>query len=137
MSEALAVEDVVAKDEADVVIPNEVGTDKEGLRQAVGGGLLSVLKVDAPGGAVAEEAAEGGEVVRGGDDEDLADASQHEYGDGVVNHGLVVHGDHLLGDAFGDGVEACARSAREYDSFHKLDFILSAYGPISSVLLFI
>ena len=86
--------------------------------QSVGRGLFGVFKANAPIRSVAQETAEGGQVLGGGDDEHLADTGQHEHRDGVINHGFVVDGDHLFGDALGDGVEACAGASGQYDSFH-------------------
>ena len=47
-AEAGAVEDVVAEDERDRVVADEVGADEERLGQAVGAGLHGVRELDAP-----------------------------------------------------------------------------------------
>ena len=77
--EALAVEDVVAEDQAHVVTADEIASEDERLGQALGTRLLDIAEADAEVAAVAEETAEGGQVLGRGDDEDVADAGQHEH----------------------------------------------------------
>ena len=62
-----------------------------------------------------------------GNDEDVPDAGQHKGGQRVVDHGLVVDGDELLGDGPGGGEQARPRAAGEYDSPHRAP--RSAVGP--------
>ena len=95
--QAVAVEDVVAEDEGTRLAGDEVLADGEGLRQAVGAGLLGVGQVHAVARAVPEQALEVGQVRRRGDDQDVPDARQHEGGQRVVDHGLVVDRQQLLG----------------------------------------
>ena len=113
-----AVEDIVAQDEADGVVADEVFADEEGLREAIRGGLLGVFEVDAVVGAVAQEALEARQVLRGADDQDVPDTRQHQHADGVVDHRLVVDGQQLFADALGDRVETGAGAAGEDDAFH-------------------
>ena len=135
--EAAAVEDVVAQHEAGAVVADELLADDEGLREAVGGGLLGVFEVDAVVGAVAQEAFEAGEVVGGGDDEDVADTREHQGRDGVIDHRLVVDGEQLFADALGDGVQSCAGPSGENDSFHvnMLILLVSIGGSLREVML--
>ena len=44
----------------------------------------------------------------GGDDQYIPDASQHEDGEGIVDHGFVVNGLELFADHARDGIEAGA-----------------------------
>ena len=89
-AEAVAVEDVVAEHEGARLAGDEVLADGEGLRQAVGAGLLGIGEVHAVARAVPEQALEVGQVRRRGDDQDVPDARQHEGAKRVVDHGLVV-----------------------------------------------
>ena len=84
-----------------------------------GEGLDGVGEGEAPVFAGAEELLETGGVFGGGDDEDVADAGEHEGREGVVDHRLVVDGEELLGDGLGDGVEAGSGASGEDDSFHR------------------
>ena len=123
--QAVAVEDVVAEHERARLAGDELLADGEGLRQAVGAGLLGVGEVHAVARAVPEQALEVGEVRRRGDDQDVPDARQHEGGQRVVDHGLVVDRQQLLGGHERERVQAGAGPAGEDDAFHiKIQSIL-------------
>ena len=111
LGEAHAVENVVAEHEAGAVVANELLADNERLCQTVGTGLLGILEMYANLAAVTQQATETREVVRGGDDENLAYARVHESRDGIVNHRLVENRNQLLADAFRNGVEAGSGAA--------------------------
>ena len=116
--QAVAVEDVVAQHQGARLAVNELLADGEGLRQAVGARLLGVGEVHAVARAVPEQALEVGEVRRRGDDQDVPDARQHEGGQRVVDHGLVVDRQQLLGGHERERVQARAGPAGEDDAFH-------------------
>ena len=116
--QAVAVEDVVAEHERARLAGDELLADGEGLGQAVRRGLLGVGEIDAVARAVPEQALEVGEVGRGGDDQDVPDARQHEGGQRVVDHGLVVDRQQLLGGHERERVQARAGPAGEDDAFH-------------------
>lgn len=118
--QAVAVEDVVAEHERTRLAVDELLGDGEGLRQAVGARLLGVGQVHAVARAVPEQALEVGEVRRRGDDQDVADARQHEGGQRVVDHGLVVDRQQLLGGHERERVQARAGPAGEDDAFHRI-----------------
>ena len=117
--QAVAVEDVVAEHQGARLAVNELLADGECLRQAVRRGLLGVGKVHAVARAVPEQALEVGKVGRRGDDQDVPDARQHEGGQRVVDHGLVVDRQQLLGGHERERVQARAGTAGEDDAFHK------------------
>lgn len=117
--QAVAVEDVVAEHERARLAVDELLADGEGLRQAVRARLLGVGEVNAVARAVPEQALEVGEVGRRGDDQDVPDARQHEGGQRVVDHGLVVDRQQLLGGHERERVQARAGPAGEDDAFHK------------------
>ena len=117
--QAVAVEDVVAEHQRARLAVDEVLADGEGLRQAVRRGLLGIGQVHAVARAVAEQALEVGEVGRGGDDQDVPDARQHEGAERVVDHGLVVDRQQLLGGHERERVQASAGPAGEDDAFHS------------------
>lgn len=122
--EARAVEDVVAQDEADAVLAHKLLADDEGLGQSVGTRLLGIAEAHTQLAAIAQQTAEARQVVGRGDDEDVADAGEHQRRDGIIDHRLVIYGDELLADALGDGVEAGAGSASQNDSFHVVFCLL-------------
>lgn len=117
--QAVAVEDVVAEHQGARLAVNELLADGEGLRQAVRRGLLGVGEVHAVARAVPEQALEVGQVRRRGDDQDVPDARQHEGGQRVVDHGLVVDRQQLLGGHERERVQARAGTSGEDDAFHK------------------
>lgn len=117
--QAVAVEDVVAEDERARLAGDEPLADGEGLREAVRARLLCVGEVHAVARAVPEQALEVGQVGRRGDDQDVTDARQHEGGQRVVDHGLVVDRQQLLGGHERERVQARAGPAGEDDAFHN------------------
>ena len=117
--QAVAVEDVVAEHEGARLAGDELLADGERLGQAVGARLLCVGQVHAVARAVPEQALEVGEVGRRGDDQDVPDARQHEGGQRVVDHGLVVDRQQLLGGHERERVQAGAGTAGEDDAFHS------------------
>lgn len=117
--QAVAVEDVVAEHQGARLAGDELLADGEGLGQAVRRGLLGVGEVHAVARAVPEQALEVGEVRRRGDDQDVTDARQHEGGQRVVDHGLVVDRQQLLGGHERERVQARAGPACEDDAFHS------------------
>ena len=116
--QAVAVEDVVAEHQRARLAGDELLADGEGLGQAVRARLLGVGEVHAVARAVPEQALEVGEVRRRGDDQDVADARQHEGAKRVVDHGLVVDRQQLLGGHERERVQAGAGPAGEDDAFH-------------------
>ena len=118
--QAVAVEDVVAQHQGARLSADEVLADGEGLRQAVRRGLLRVGEAHAVARTVPEQALEVGQVGRRGDDQDVADARQHEGGQRVVDHGLVVDRQQLLGGHERERVQARAGPAGEDDAFHNI-----------------
>ena len=116
--QAVAVEDVVAEHQGARLAVDELLADGEGLREAVGARLLGVGEVHAVARAVPEQALEVGEVRRGGDDQDVPNARQHEGAKRVVDHGLVVDRQQLLGGHERERVQARAGTAGEDDAFH-------------------
>ena len=118
-AEAVAVEDVVAEHQGARLAGDELLADGEGLGQAVRAWLLAVGEVDAVARAVPEQALEVGEVRRRGDDQDVPDARQHEGGQRVVDHGLVVDRQQLLGGHERERVQARAGPAGEDDALHN------------------
>ena len=116
--QAVAVEDVVAEHQRARLAGDELLADGEGLGQAVRARLLGVGEAHAVARAVPEQALEVGQVRRRGDDQDVPDARQHEGAKRVVDHGLVVDRQQLLGGHERERVQARAGPAGEDDAFH-------------------
>eukprot|EP01135_Chromosphaera_perkinsii_P011152 Nk52_evm1s2353 gene=Nk52_evmTU1s2353 len=75
---ALAVEQVVAEHQGDLVAVQELLTESEGLGQTVRRGLDGVLEVHAEAVAVAEDPLECPLILGRGDDQDVPDPREHE-----------------------------------------------------------
>ena len=116
--------------------PDEALADGEGLGQAVGARLLGVGEVHAVARAVPEQALEVGEVGRRGDDQDVPDSRQHEGGQRVVDHGLVVDRQQLLGGHERERVQAGAGPACEDNAFHELASFRMALVIMTTFKLF-
>jgi xanthine dehydrogenase molybdopterin-binding subunit B len=69
---------------------------------------------------VAEEALERALVLGRGDDEDRADPREHERGERIVDHRLVVDRDELLAHREGQRVQAGAGAAGENDPLYGI-----------------
>jgi len=120
LGEMLAVEDVVAEDQAHRVVADEFLADQEGLGQAVRRGLLGIAEADPELAAVAQQVAVLRQVLWCGDDQDLADTGEHQHRDRIVGHGFVVDRQQLLGYPEGDRVQPGAGAAGEDDSLHAM-----------------
>ncbi len=117
--QAVSVKDIVAENERRVVIPHKVFAEYKGLSQAVGHGLLAIAKLATDFRTVAQELFKKGQILRCGYDQYLVDSGLHQGGQGVVYHGLVVHGHQLFADSQCQRVETGALAPGEDDSFHS------------------
>ena len=116
--QAVAVEDVVAEHERAGLARDPGLPYREGLRQAVGRGLLGVGERHAEARAVAQQPLEVREVGGGGDEQDVPDPGEHEGRQRVVDHRLVVDRQQLLARDERERVQAGAGSAGEDDALH-------------------
>jgi hypothetical protein len=124
-----AVEDVVAEDQRDRLVTDEVRTDQERLGKALGAGLHRIAELDADLGPVTEEPAETVLVLGRGDHQDLADSGIHQQGQRVVDHRLVVDRHQLLADRLGDRVQPRPAASGQNDSAHSLTLTVPAEPP--------
>ncbi len=92
----IAVEQIVAQDQPDAIAADEVATDDEDLGDAARLGLHGVADREPPLPAIAEQPAIRVLVLRIDDQQDLAAARQHQRGERVVDHRLVVDRQELL-----------------------------------------
>ena len=113
----MAVEDVVAQHQRAGLAAHEVFAQDEGLRQAVRAGLHAVAQVQAPLRAVTQQVLKARGVLRRADDQDVADAGQHQRGERVVHHRLVVDRQQLLAHRQRGRVQPGAGAPGEDDAF--------------------
>ena len=118
-AKAVAVENIVAEDHGAGVAADEVRPDQKRLRQTVRMRLHRVGQPDAELAAVAEQTLEARGIVGRRNDEDVADAREHERRERVVDHGLVVHRQQLLGRDPRERVQPRPGAPGEDDAFHS------------------
>lgn len=102
-----------------MVVSDVLLAKDEGLRETVRRRLLHVAEVDAELRSIAKQTLELAYIVRGGYDQDVADAREDEGGQRIVDHWLVIDRDQLFRDAMGDRVQAGAGSARKNEALHE------------------
>src|SRR5207244_10630117 len=101
-----AVENVVAEGQGYPVAADESPADDERLGQALRARLRRVFDGEAEMRSVAEQPLESVLVLRGRDDQNPRDAREHQGGEGIVDHRLVVDRDQLCTDGVGERVAA-------------------------------
>src|SRR5262249_62123296 len=104
LGEAVAVEDVVPEREGHAAAADELTPDDERLCESVRTGLDRPRDRQAERLAVPQQPTERLLLVRRGDQQDLPDSRQHEGGERIVDHRLVVSGQELLAYPRGEGV---------------------------------
>jgi len=114
--QALAVKDIVAQDQAARMRGDERLADDEGLRQSTRFRLYRVVQADSPAASVSQQVPKTPRVAGRGNDQDLAHPRQHEYGEGIVDHGLVIDRQQLFADGAGQGIKPGASAARKHDA---------------------
>ena len=111
--QVVAVKEVVAQHQGRGPFLQEIRPDQEGLGQSIGTGLDRVLDRQAPGRSIPQEPLEGGLIRRRGEDQHLPDPRQHQRGEGIAHHRIVVHRHQLLADGAGEGGQPGAAAARQ------------------------
>ena len=114
----VGVDQVVAERQGAGLAGDPVAADQEGLGDAVRSRLLGVGEAHAEPLAVAQQAAELRQVLRRGDHQDVADAGQHQGGQRVVHHRLVVDRQQLLGRRQRHRMQPRAGAAGQQDPLH-------------------
>ncbi|MCY1230965.1 hypothetical protein D9M72_434000 [compost metagenome] len=109
----MAMEDVVAKDQRGRIIADKVAADDERLRQPVWRRLYRILQVDPPLASVAEHVGKARCVFRRRDNQDVPNPCQHQRGQRIVDHRLVVNRQQLLRNRSRDRIQAGTGSASE------------------------
>ena len=120
LAQAVTMENIVPQDQADRVIADKLLTDKEGLSQPIWTGLYRILDTDAPLTAIAQNALIGGLIVWRADHQDFADPRQHQGGERVVDHRLVVDRQQLFVDAECCRMQTGTAATSQNDAFHYI-----------------
>ena len=117
LDQVMPMKNIVAQHQRAGLPRHKAAANDEGLRQAVWAGLHRIRNIHAPLASVAQEFGKAGRVLRGGDQQHLADAGQHQGAQGVVDHRLVVHRHQLLADCLRNRVKPRTRAAGQNDAF--------------------
>src|SRR5690606_26500729 len=117
-AETIAVEDVVAENQADAAVTDKLLTDQERLSQSVRRGLFGITKRDTEIRTIAKQLAKVRQIVGRGNHQNLANSRQHQYRKRVIDHRFVVDGQQLLGNAPGNGMQSGTGSTGQNDAFH-------------------
>ena len=131
-AQAMAVEHVVAEDQRDAIVADEFPPQDEGMGEADRLFLNDVVELDAPGRAVAEQALIERQMLARRDQQDIADARQHQHRQRVVDHRLVVDRQQLLVDGERRRIEPRARAAGENDALHGMSLLVSKRSIVSA-----
>ena len=113
----LPVKDVVAQDQDRSVVADKIRADEKRLRDPFRLRLNRVFEADPELRAVAEKIAQHRNVFRGRDDEDFAQAAEHEGGERIADHRFIVNREQLFADDFRQRIKTRARAAGEEDGF--------------------
>ncbi len=119
----MAEEQVVAQHQGARLVGDELAVEQKGLGDARRLRLLDVFQAQAPLTAVAQQTLEQGRVMRRGNDEDFPDTGQHQAGQRVIDHRLVVDRQQLLRHGNGQRVKPGAGTAGQDDAFHDDFFV--------------
>ena len=125
--ETVAVEDVIPQHHGAHVVPDEFLADHKRLGQAIRGGLHRVLQVQSKLAAVPQQRLKARGIRGGGNNQDILNPRQHQRGQGVVNHGLVIHGQQLFAGYHGQRVQPGTRAAGQNNSLHGNTSFLGQY----------
>ena len=118
-----AVKNVVAQNEGDRVGADKRVGDQKGLGDAGGFWLLAIINVQSPFPAVGQELPEAGQILRRGDETNLAHAVFNQGGQGIIDHRFVINWLQLFAGDQGEREEARTGPAGEYYSLHRFLFM--------------
>ena len=117
----VALDDVVAQDDADLLAVGEVLGQRQGVGDAAFAFLVGVVDVlQAELFAVGQQAQEIARVAAAGDDQDVLDPGVHQRLDGIVDHRLVIDRQQMLVGDFGEREQTASRTSGQHDTFHRL-----------------
>ena len=113
----MPVEKIVTEHQGRRRIAKKFRTDQESLRQSVWARLFRIRKMHSKLGAITQQTAKSREVVWRGDDQYLANPCQHQHGNRIIDHRLVIDRHQLLADSQCQRMEARSGASGEDDSF--------------------
>src|SRR5713226_5200911 len=88
--QSVSEEYVVPEHHGHAITSNEISSNDKGFSKSGGFGLLRIAQTNAPLATVAEQPFELTTIDRRGDNENVADACQHQGRQRIVDHRLVI-----------------------------------------------
>ena len=119
-AELRRIEDIVAQNEADVVVSDELRADQQGVRDAACDFLHLIGDVDAEAAARTEQTVERAFFSGRNDDQNIPDAGFEEHSEGIINHRFVVNGQQRLAHRARHGIKTRAFSRGKNNTFHVI-----------------
>ena len=117
-AQVVAVENIVAQNEADLIVSDEALANEKCVGNAPLHLLNAVGDVQAKLRAVSKELDKGIHFIRRHDDEDVADARLHQNGHRIVDQRLIIHGNERLADRERHRIHPRSLACGENDTFH-------------------
>ncbi len=115
-----SVEDIVPQDQCHRIAPDEILRNQKCLRDPLRLRLLPILHRNPHPRSVAKQLPEQGQVIRGGNQAELADPALDQSGQRVIDHRLVVDGLQLLARHQRQGKQTRPRAAGQNDALHAV-----------------
>ena len=85
--------------------------NQEGLSDVLQTGLRQAFKTQTKLRSICHELTKAGQIFGSGDDQDFPNTGQHQCGQRVIDHGLVVDGQQAFAHGVSNRIKACARAA--------------------------
>ena len=111
------VEQVIAENETNGRRTDEPLSDNESLRDAARRGLRGIGEPHAQPLPATQQILEPRQILRRGYDEDVPDATEHQNGDRIIDHRLVVDREQLLAGHLRDRMQTGSGPAGQNDAF--------------------
>ena len=121
------IEDIIAQNKANRVIPDELGADEQRVRDAACNLLHLVGDVDAEAAAGTEQTVERAFLSGRDDDENIADTGLQERSQRIVDHRFIVYRQQRFAYRTCHRVQARALTGGKNDSFHWLFLYLYVF----------
>ena len=114
------VENIIAENQCNGIISDELFSDNERLSQPFRFRLDSIGEFHAKAGTIFQKTLETGLIFGSRNDENITDPGEHQHADGIVDHRFVIHTEKLFGYAKSDGMKPRSGSACKYNTFHNI-----------------
>ena len=116
---ALSIENIVAQNEGNAVVSDEIRADQKCVCQSAGRLLNRIGHRKSQLLACTEQFFKSRQIPGRGNNQNLPDARQHQCGEWIINHRFVVNRHNLFGYRLGQRIKAGSGAACKNDTFHR------------------